>query len=249
MDARLVDSEARCLIPVREILDSVLADCRPHALALGGAVGSTGCRGSQPQTAPRVSAKSWRSPPAAMSLRRASLTVFWRPIGVPKARARILDTHQHRQKGAAYVPLARILRLPHPHERRPLQGDELVGQLMTAAVRIDNWQIHYLEAGCEGPGWLTYVLGRPTLKIDNLPIANSWLPMLEAARLGSETKGEAAPTDGNRRSPYAAASVSGSQPSPATSSRRPVRYSAWRGRTRTPHSELHASWPARWPRR
>ena len=35
MDARLIDPAARCLIPVREMLDSLLAYCRPHALALG----------------------------------------------------------------------------------------------------------------------------------------------------------------------------------------------------------------------
>ena len=35
MDARLIDPAARCLIPVREMLDSLLAECRPHALALG----------------------------------------------------------------------------------------------------------------------------------------------------------------------------------------------------------------------
>jgi glutamate---cysteine ligase / carboxylate-amine ligase len=35
MDARLIDPAARCLISVREMLDSLLADCRPHALALG----------------------------------------------------------------------------------------------------------------------------------------------------------------------------------------------------------------------
>jgi len=35
MDARLIDSAGRYLIPVREVLDSLLADCRPHALALG----------------------------------------------------------------------------------------------------------------------------------------------------------------------------------------------------------------------
>ena len=35
MDARLIDTAARRLIPVRELLDSLLADCRPHALALG----------------------------------------------------------------------------------------------------------------------------------------------------------------------------------------------------------------------
>ena len=35
MDARLIDPVARQLIPVREMLDSLLRDCRPHALALG----------------------------------------------------------------------------------------------------------------------------------------------------------------------------------------------------------------------
>jgi glutamate---cysteine ligase / carboxylate-amine ligase len=35
MDARLIDPETRCLIPVRETLEVLLADCRPHALALG----------------------------------------------------------------------------------------------------------------------------------------------------------------------------------------------------------------------
>ena len=35
MDARLIDPAARCLIPVRDMLDSLLAECRPHALALG----------------------------------------------------------------------------------------------------------------------------------------------------------------------------------------------------------------------
>ena len=35
MDARLSDPAAGCLIPVREMLDSLLAKCRPHALALG----------------------------------------------------------------------------------------------------------------------------------------------------------------------------------------------------------------------
>jgi glutamate---cysteine ligase / carboxylate-amine ligase len=35
MDARLIDPAARCLIPIGEMLDSLLADCRPHAVALG----------------------------------------------------------------------------------------------------------------------------------------------------------------------------------------------------------------------
>jgi glutamate---cysteine ligase / carboxylate-amine ligase len=35
MDARLIDPGARRLVPVREMLDSLLARCRPHAVALG----------------------------------------------------------------------------------------------------------------------------------------------------------------------------------------------------------------------
>ena len=35
MDARLIDPAARCLIPVSEMLGSLLADCCPHARALG----------------------------------------------------------------------------------------------------------------------------------------------------------------------------------------------------------------------
>jgi hypothetical protein len=60
---------------------------------------------------------------------------------------------------------------------------------MTASVRIDDWQIHYLKDGWDGPGWYTYVLGQLTLKVDNLPIASGWLPMLEAARLGVRGQG------------------------------------------------------------
>jgi carboxylate-amine ligase len=35
MSARLIDPAARALVPVREVLDALLAECRPHALALG----------------------------------------------------------------------------------------------------------------------------------------------------------------------------------------------------------------------
>ena len=59
----------------------------------------------------------------------------------------------------------------------------------TDSVRIGDWQCRYLEDGCRGPGWYTYVIGRPTLSIDDLPIASSWLPMLEAARLGDRNQG------------------------------------------------------------
>jgi hypothetical protein len=60
---------------------------------------------------------------------------------------------------------------------------------MTDSVRIGDWQCRYLEDGCEGRGWYTYVLGRPVLKIDNSPVASRWLPMLEAARLGVTRQG------------------------------------------------------------
>jgi gamma-glutamyl:cysteine ligase YbdK (ATP-grasp superfamily) len=35
MSARLIDPAARALVPMREVLDALLAECRPHALALG----------------------------------------------------------------------------------------------------------------------------------------------------------------------------------------------------------------------
>jgi len=60
---------------------------------------------------------------------------------------------------------------------------------MTDSVRIDDWHCRYLEDGCEGRGWYTYVLGRPVLKINNSPVARRWLPMLEAARLGVTRQG------------------------------------------------------------
>ena len=60
---------------------------------------------------------------------------------------------------------------------------------MTDAVRIGDWQWRYVKDGCSGPGWYTYLMGRPILKIDHLPIASIWLPMLEAARLGASRQG------------------------------------------------------------
>ena len=64
MDARLIDPAARCLIPVREMLDSLLAECRPHALALGcaGALDAgTAARGRKRR---RPSAQIRRAQPA-----------------------------------------------------------------------------------------------------------------------------------------------------------------------------------------
>jgi hypothetical protein len=61
--------------------------------------------------------------------------------------------------------------------------------LVTDSVRIGEWQWCYLEDGCDGPGWYTYLLGRPVLRIDDLPVASCWLPMLEAARLALRREG------------------------------------------------------------
>lgn len=44
MEARLIDPSARCLVPVRELLDDLLRECRPHALALGCATELEGAR-------------------------------------------------------------------------------------------------------------------------------------------------------------------------------------------------------------
>jgi hypothetical protein len=60
---------------------------------------------------------------------------------------------------------------------------------MTDSVRIDDWQCRNLDDGCDGPGWYTYVFGQLILKIDDLPVASRWLPMLEAARLGMRRVG------------------------------------------------------------
>lgn len=59
----------------------------------------------------------------------------------------------------------------------------------TESVQIDDWQCHYLEDGCNGTGWYTYLMGRLILRIDDLPIASSWLPLLEAARCGDGGQG------------------------------------------------------------
>ena len=44
MDARLIDPAARPLVPVRETLEALLAECRPHAVALGCAQALDGVR-------------------------------------------------------------------------------------------------------------------------------------------------------------------------------------------------------------
>ena len=63
------------------------------------------------------------------------------------------------------------------------------GASSTIWVQIGDWPCHYLADGCNGPGWYMYLSGRPALKINDLAIAGSWLPLLEAARLGDRRQG------------------------------------------------------------
>ena len=94
MDARLIDPAARYLIPVREILDSLLADCRPHALALG-------CAGALDRV-PRLAAANGADRQrgfvartgASTSWSQASLTGSSRP---PACRGRARQTSTHHQ--------------------------------------------------------------------------------------------------------------------------------------------------------
>ena len=129
MDARLIDPAARCLIPVREMLDSLLADCRPHALALG-------CAGALDRV-PRLAAANGADRQRKFVALNPRLDELVASLAdrflAPHRRAAVARDDprrpdQIRQKGAAHVPLARILRLPHPDERGALRGDELVSR-------------------------------------------------------------------------------------------------------------------------
>ena len=124
MDARLIDPSARCLIPVRDMLDPLLAECRPHALALGCA----GALDRVPLLAAANGADRQRKFVALNPRLDELVASLAEHFLAPHRRASVAHddprhTHQIRQKGAANVPLARILRLPDPDERRPLQGD------------------------------------------------------------------------------------------------------------------------------
>ena len=116
MDARLIDRAARRLIPVREMLDALLADCQPHAVALG-------CAGALDRVKRLAAANGADRQPKFAGLNPrleiwslASLTSSSRRLAHCDPGRRTWTDPITRQKGAAYVPLARILRLPHPDE-------------------------------------------------------------------------------------------------------------------------------------
>ena len=81
IDALLIDADARRLIPVREMLDAVLAQCRPHALTLGCARALDRLRPLAAATGPTVSAGARRA---------TQLSSTW---------SRVLHTDSSRQRG------------------------------------------------------------------------------------------------------------------------------------------------------
>jgi hypothetical protein len=111
MDARLIDPAARCLVPVRELLDRLLAECRPHALALGcaGALDRVqrlaAANGADRQRA--FVARGRRLDELVASLADRSLAPDQRD---PDRRRRAWTDPITQQKGTTNVPLARILR-------------------------------------------------------------------------------------------------------------------------------------------
>jgi hypothetical protein len=99
------------------LLERLLADRRPHALALG-------CAGALDHVHRLAAANgATRQHAFVASNRRLSELVASladrilapdRPAVVAREVPQYL--HQFRQKAAAYLPLARVLRLPHPDE-------------------------------------------------------------------------------------------------------------------------------------
>lgn len=120
MDARLIDPAARCLTPVREILDSLLAYCRPHALALGC---GDALDGVQRLAAANGAARQRAFVNHDRRLDELVASLAGRFLASDGRAEVVPDVSQIRQKGAANVPLARILRFTDSSQRSALWGD------------------------------------------------------------------------------------------------------------------------------
>jgi carboxylate-amine ligase len=126
MDARLIDPASGRLVPVRTTLASMLDRCRPHALALGCAreleavrllASSNGAHRQRTRTAGDVD-----------DLLRDLADLFLTPKWPPSAEATSPPTRPiTRPKGAAHVPLARVLGIPDPPQRSALHPGSLPG--------------------------------------------------------------------------------------------------------------------------
>ena len=124
MDARLVEPTTGQLIPVRAMLDR----CRPHALALGCAseleqvqrlAATNGARRQRTRTA---------GDDGLDHVVRDLAELFLTPEWPPSAEAMSPPTRPTiRPKGAAHVPLARVLGISDPPQRSALHAGSLPG--------------------------------------------------------------------------------------------------------------------------
>ena len=127
MDARLIDPERHRPIPVRAILDSLLADCRDAAVGLGcaGALDRVqrlaATNGAERQRA--LVPRSGRLDHLVMSL----ADQFLAPRSRAVTEARNGNQSDNSTERSGHVPLARILRRPHPDEGGALRGNPLIG--------------------------------------------------------------------------------------------------------------------------
>ena len=127
MDARLIEPATGRLVPVRAMLDTMLAECRPHALALGCAseleqvrllAASNGAHRQRTFTAANDG-------PAHLLPNLADL--FLTPDWPASTDATSPPTRRTtRPKGAAHVPLARVLGISDPPQRSALYPGPLL---------------------------------------------------------------------------------------------------------------------------
>ncbi len=125
MGARLIDPVARCLVPVCELLEAVVAESAPHALALG-------CSAALEQV-PALAAATGADRQRAFAAQDASLEHlmaglaerFLCAVGDPVAAVNRPLRTRIRQEGAVYVPLARVLRRPHSFRGSALRRAQL----------------------------------------------------------------------------------------------------------------------------
>ena len=128
MDARLVEPTTGQLIPVRAMLDTMLDRCRPHALALGCAseleevrllAATNGARRQRTRTAGDGGLDH-----AVRDLADLFLTPGWPPSAGATSPPTRPTT---RPKGAAHVPLARVLGISDPAQGSALHTGPLPG--------------------------------------------------------------------------------------------------------------------------
>ena len=128
MAARLIEPASGRLIPVRATLDSMLDRCRPHALALGCA--------SELEQVRRLATSNGADRQRTRAATADGLDhlvadladLFLSPNWPPSWDATAPQTRPNtRPKGAAHVPLARVLGISDPPQRSALHPRSLPG--------------------------------------------------------------------------------------------------------------------------